>query len=254
MIPQESRIFGHLYHNAMISPLATLNSFWKSSIGKKFVVAITGLGLVLFLAGHLSGNLLIFVGREAFNDYAQFLHHFLHGAGVWVARISLLTMLTLHVMGTIQLTIKNKASRKEYECKTTVQASKSSRIMIISGLTILAFVIFHLLHFTVRVDKDLATMMDPMNPERHDSWGMVIVGFQNIFVVLFYSIAMTLLCSHLSHGVASVFQTLGFRSAKSKSIIGILSKGYAILIWLGFISIPLAIYFFNFGVDQIPTK
>jgi succinate dehydrogenase / fumarate reductase cytochrome b subunit len=215
----------------------SLCSFWSSSIGKKIVVALTGVALVLFLAGHLTGNLLIYVGAEAFDAYADFLHHFLHGAGVWIARIGLLICFVLHLVATIQLTIENKTARPKYECETTVQASKSSRIMIWSGLTILAFVIFHLLHFTVKTDSDLAKLAET------SPYTMVIAGFQAWYVVLFYLIAMTLLCSHLSHGVASIFQTLGLRTQKTACAITFLSKAYALVIWLGFISIPIAILF-----------
>lgn len=225
---------------------------WKSSIGRKFIVAVTGLVLVLFLAGHLTGNLLVFAGREAFNDYAQFLHGALHGAGVWIARIGLLAATALHVAATISLTRENKAARQAYAHQATIQASKSSRIMIWSGLTILAFIIFHLLHFTVQAGSDFSSYVDPdylakTGEERHDAWKMVIVGFTNPLVVLFYVIAMTLLCSHLSHGVGSMFQTLGLRSKKSAPMVAAVSKGYALLIWLGFISIPLAILVFKFG-------
>lgn len=214
-----------------------LVSYWSSSIGKKLIVALTGLALVVFLAGHLSGNLLIFVGREAFNEYAHFLHTMLHGVGVWIARIGLLAMLVLHVAATISLTRQNRAARKPYECAATIQASRSSRIMIVSGLTILAFVIFHILHYTVRVDAGLARI------GATDPFGMVVVGFQNVLVVIFYIVSMTLLCSHLNHGVASIFQTLGLRSRKTESAISFFSVAYAIIIWLGFISIPLAIFF-----------
>ncbi len=222
---------------------------WKSSIGRKFIVALTGLALVLFLAGHLSGNLLVFVGKEAFNDYAEMLHHLLHGAGVWIARIGLLMVTVLHVAATISLTRENKAARVAYAHEATIQASKSSRIMIWSGLTILAFIIFHLLHFTVRVSYPADRYVDfnKFDEKRFDAWKMVIDGFSNPLTVLFYLIAMTLLCSHLSHGVGAMFQTLGLRSKKSAPMITAISKGYAVLIWLGFISIPLAILVFKFG-------
>lgn len=225
---------------------------WKSSIGRKFIVALTGLVLVLFLAGHLAGNLVVFLGPEAFNDYAQQLHELLHGGGVWIARIGLLAATTLHVAATISLTRENRAARQAYAHQATIQAGKSSRMMIWSGLTILAFVIFHLLHFTVRAGSDFGSYVDPdylakTGEQRHDAWRMVIVGFSNPLVVLFYVIAMTLLCSHLSHGVGSMFQTLGLRSKKSAPLIAAISKGYALLIWLGFISIPLAILVFKFG-------
>lgn len=224
--------------NALIRPLLAT---WNSSIGKKLLVALTGLVLVLFLAGHLGGNLLIFVGEKAFNEYAAMLHEALHGAGVWIARAVLLSCLVIHVAATISLTRANRAASPKYVHQKTIQASRSSLIMIWSGLTILAFVIFHLLHFTVRVDSGLAEIAKT-NPHR-----MVIVGFSNGLVVLFYVIAMSLLCSHLSHGVASMFQTLGLRSKKSAPLLQTISRGYALLIWLGFISIPVAIYLFKFG-------
>lgn len=225
----------------MNASTCSLCTIWKSSIGKKLLVALTGLVLVLFLAGHLAGNLLIFVGEKDFNEYAEMLHTMLHGAGVWIARVVLLTCLVIHVVATISLTRMNRAASPKYVHEQTIQASKSSRIMIWSGLTILAFVIFHILHFTVRVDSGLAEIAKT-NPHK-----MVIVGFSNGLVVLFYAIAMTLLCSHLSHGVASIFQTLGLRSKKSAPLIEKFSKAYALIIWLGFLSIPLAIYFFKFG-------
>jgi succinate dehydrogenase / fumarate reductase cytochrome b subunit len=115
--------------------------------------------------------------------------------------------------------------------------------MIWSGLTVLGFVIFHIFHFTVRVDPDLAAMKDPMDPSRHDVYGMVIAGFQNPLVVLFYIISVTLLCSHLRHGVASLFQTLGFRSEKTRVAIGYLGIAIAIILWLGFLSIPSLVTF-----------
>lgn len=227
-----------LLMNALIRPLQAL---WNSSIGKKWLVALTGLVLVLFLAGHLAGNMMIFVGEEAFNEYAKMLHDALHGAGVWIARVVLLTCLVIHVVATISLTRANRAASPKYVHEKTIQASRASLTMIWSGLTILAFVIFHILHFTVRVDAGLAKIAET-NPHQ-----MVIVGFSNGLVVVFYVIAMTLLCSHLSHGVASMFQTLGLRSKKSAPLVQNISRAYALLIWLGFISIPVAIYLFKFG-------
>lgn len=228
-------------------------AYWQSSIGKKLIVAVTGILLVLFIAGHLTGNLLIYAGREAFNDYAQFLHEAGHGALIWVARIGLLAAFALHIIATVQLTRQNKRSRStRYEHERHIQVKKSSLIMIWSGLTVLAFVIFHLLHFTVRAFGGFSEMVDKAylaetGETRHDAYGMVIKGFEagflNFLVVLFYIIAMTLLCSHLSHGVGSVFQTLGWRSKKSQDLIRKISVGYALIIWIGFISIPLAIFF-----------
>lgn len=230
----------------------SLGSFVNSSIGRKIIVAVTGLALVLFLAGHLTGNLLIYAGPKAFNDYAQFLHSALHGAGVWIARIGLLACFGAHLWFTILLTRENKVARPKYAHQATVQAPKSSLIMIWSGLTILAFVIFHILHFTVRAGSDYGSLVDQdflaaTGQERHNAWLMVIKGFQVPLVSIFYIVAMTLLCSHLSHGVASIFQTLGLRTKKTAGAITILSKVYAAVIYFGFISIPLAILVFGFG-------
>jgi succinate dehydrogenase / fumarate reductase cytochrome b subunit len=214
-------------------------AYWNSSIGKKLVVAITGLAMVLFLAGHLTGNMLIYAGKEAFDEYARFLHEAGHGALIWVARLGLLVVLVLHVWATILLTRENKAARQQYEFQATIQASKSSRIMIWSGLTVLAFIVFHILHFTVRTNSHLAAIA------KESPYEMVIAGFSGgflqVLVVLFYVVAMTLLCSHISHGVASMFQTLGFRSKKTADLIRSISLGYAAVIWLGFVSIPVAI-------------
>jgi len=225
----------------MSASTCSLCAFAKSSIGRKLIVALTGLALVLFLAGHLSGNLLIFAGRDAFNEYAAFLHGMLHGAGIWIARFGLLVCFALHIIFTVLLTKENKAARTAYAHEATVQAPKSSLVMIWSGLTILAFVIYHILHYTVRIDSELAEL------GKTDPWAMVIVGFQNSWVVLFYIIAMTLLCSHLSHGVASIFQTLGLRTKKTATAIKFISQAYAIIIYLGFLSIPISIRVFGFG-------
>lgn len=229
----------------------SLSAYWSSSIGKKFIVAITGIVLVLFLAGHLIGNLLVFAGPEAFNEYAYFLHNMLHGAGIWLFRIVMLVAIVAHIAATIALTRQNRAARMPYEYEATIQASKSSRTMIISGLTILAFIVYHLLHFTARVgneynNPELYRFVLADGKEVHNAWKMVIDGFNWLPATLFYVIAMTLLCSHLMHGVGSIFQTLGLRSKKAAALIKQLSLGYSVVIWLGFISIPLAILF-GFG-------
>lgn len=222
-----------------------LETYWSSSIGKKLIVALTGLFLLLFLAGHLVGNLVVFMGPEAFNSYAYFLHHMAHGAGIWVFRIIMLVMLAAHIIATIALTRQNKAARKAYECETTIQASRSSRYMIITGLTILAFFVYHILHFTVRAGNEYNNpalytyLLD--GKQVHNAWKMVIDGFSVWYVSAFYIIAMSLLASHLLHGFQSVFQTLGLRSKKSAATLQQLSIAYAAFIWIGFVSIPVAI-------------
>jgi succinate dehydrogenase / fumarate reductase cytochrome b subunit len=228
-----------------------LETYWSSSIGKKLIVALTGIVLVLFLAGHLVGNLVVFLGAEPFNEYAYFLHHMFHGFGIWLFRAVMLFMVVAHIVATIALTRQNRAARQAYENKAIIQASKSSRMMIFSGLTILAFVVYHMLHFTARIGNGYNTLdrykttLD--GKEVHNAWLMVIDGFSWWPATLFYVIAMTLLCSHLWHGVGSIFQTLGLRSKRSADLIKQVSIGYSVIIWLGFISIPIAILVFGFG-------
>lgn len=231
----------------------SLSNLWSSSIGKKLIVALTGIVLVLFLAGHLVGNLVVFLGPEPFNEYAYFLHHMFHGAGIWLFRAVMLVMVIAHIVATICLTRQNRAARQAYENTATLQASKSSRTMILSGLTILVFVIYHMLHFTARIGNEYNTLarykttIHGVEGEVHNAWLMVIDGFSGLsvaYVTAFYLIAMTLLCSHLMHGVGSIFQTIGLRTKKSEGLIKQISIGYALFIWLGFISIPLAINLF----------
>jgi len=231
----------------MSQSTSSLCRFWQSSIGKKLVVAVTGSFLVLFLAGHLVGNLLIFQSSEAFNHYADFLHTMIHGWGIWMFRITMLGALALHILATVQLVKANRAARPaRYQKDATMVASKPSQTMIWSGLTILFFFIFHILHYTVRVESGLKQLAD-----FHQNWAMAVAGFQNIFVTLFYIIAMALLCSHLSHGVGAIFQTLGLRTKKTAGIINTFSKIYALVIFLGFISIPISICFFGFGKKEM---
>lgn len=227
----------------MTAFLASLSRLFTSSIGRKWIVALTGLALLLFLLGHMSGNLVIFLGPEAFNEYAHFLHSMAHGAGLWIARLGLLAMFTLHVWFTILLARENRAARPErYRMERPVQAKTSTRLMIVSGLTILSFLVYHLLHFTVRVPNDYETYQTTLHGDpTHDAYSMVIAGFRWLPAVLFYLLGMALLCSHLHHGVASIFQTLGLRTRNNRAAIEWVGRVFAWVIFLGFVSVPLAV-------------
>jgi succinate dehydrogenase / fumarate reductase cytochrome b subunit len=191
------------------------------------------------------------MGPEPFNAYAYFLHHMAHGAGIWAFRVVMLVMLAAHIIATVALTKQNRAARKSYEFQNTIQASRSSRYMILTGLTILAFFVYHMLHVTVRAGNEYDNpqlytfILD--GKEVHNAWKMVIDGFSVWYVSAFYILSMTLLASHLMHGFQSVFQTLGLRSQKTAATLNQLSIAYALFIWLGFVSIPVAINFFGFG-------
>jgi succinate dehydrogenase / fumarate reductase cytochrome b subunit len=222
----------------------SFTTFYASSIGKKWVVAITGLVFIGFLLGHLIGNLLIFLGPDALNEYAVFLHSIGHGMGIWVARIVLLVSLILHVVTTIQLVRQNRAARAvRYQHEKTIAASKASRTMAISGLIVLVFVIYHILHFTVGLttsyyDPDGAYYL--ANGD-HNVYKMVVDGFQNILVSGFYILAMALLSMHLSHGFSSAFQTLGLRTKSSWPAIHCAGKIFAAFIFVGNCSIPISV-------------
>jgi len=222
--------------------LLAVMRFWASSVGKKMVVALSALGLMGFLIGHLAGNLLIFRGPEAINTYAAKLHEL--GPLLWVARIGLLGLVGVHVVATLQLAAGNRAARpSEYLAPATLRATVSSRIMVLSGLTILAFVIYHLLHFTVGnlhgfYDGDGAYRL----PDgRQNVYKMMVTGFGVWFNSVFYILAMGLLCSHLSHGVSSVFQTLGVTTPRTRPVIAAAGWVFALVICGGFISIPVAV-------------
>ena len=188
------------------------------------------------------GNLKIFLGPDKLNGYAAWLHSM---PGVlWAARLGLLGAFVVHITTTILLVIQNRAARDErYECNQTVQASGASRTMMISGTIILCFVVFHILHFTVGVASGYHEPYgDYFLPNgQHDVYKMVVHSFSQVpLISLFYIFSMGLLCMHLSHGFASVFQTLGLRTERSWPLIRAAGFGYAALIFFGNISIPIA--------------
>ncbi len=224
----------------MSGVLGKFTSVWSSSIAKKLVVAVTGILLLLFLAVHMIGNLLIYVGADAINAYGEFLQHLLHGWGVWIARVGLLATVALHVVATIQLTRQNRAARgTAYAYKDTVVATKASRTMIYSGLLIFAFIVYHLLHFTITPDAGDAGYYDAES--RHDIYAMLVTGFSNPLVSGVYILAMCLLYAHLGHGFSSIFQTLGLRTERNWPLIVWSGQAYALLILIGNCSIPVSV-------------
>ena len=216
-----------------------------SSLGKKYIMAITGAALFGFVVAHLIGNLQIFLGREAINRYGHFLQSNLEI--VWPARIGLLLMVGLHIWAAIQLSAENKAARPIAYASNLppVAASYASRTMLMSGLIILAFIIYHLLHFTVQVPsinltgRNFVELHDDLH--RHDVYGMMVLGFSNRWVSLFYLIGMALLCLHLSHGVSAMFQSLGWKKKEYACCLDCFARGMAIFLFAGYASIPISI-------------
>jgi succinate dehydrogenase / fumarate reductase cytochrome b subunit len=217
-------------------------SFFQSSVGKKFVVAITGIILILFVIGHLLGNLQIFLGPDWINSYAQHLRDL--GIFLWLIRGFLIIAVVLHIYFTILLAIENRRARPQrYVDQEYVKATVASRHMVISGLFVLVFLIYHLAQFTVRVTDPRFALLkaDPLN--RYDVFSMMVYGFQNYYVSGFYILGMWLLALHLSHGSSSVFQSLGLNNQQLTPRLAGAGRVLAWLIFAGYTSIPVAVLF-----------
>lgn len=208
-----------------------------SSVGAKFGMAVTGILLSLFVVGHLMGNLLVYKGRTAMNDYAALLQSL--GAWLWVIRAGLLAVFVVHITFALKLKFANMAARPDrYVKETTVQATWASRYMVLTGLLVLAFVALHLMHFTLRWLGEVPRLDDG----HADVYDMVIAGFRNPVYVVIYIVAMALLGLHLFHGLQSVFQTLGFRHPGYTPTVEIVCRVIACALALGYITIPVSIY------------
>lgn len=212
---------------------------FRSSLGKKYLMAITGAGLFVFVVGHMVGNLQIFLGPAAINRYGHFLQT--TPEILWPARIGLLAFVGIHIWTSIALTIENRAARNErYEVKEVVDASLASRTMIWSGLIVLAFIAYHLAHFTVMVTHpEYRDLHDELG--RHDIYRMMILGFQQPVVSGFYLVGVGLLCAHLGHGVAAMFSSLGLKNEAYEARIDVFAKITAVLLFVGYAAIPVSV-------------
>jgi len=207
---------------------------FQSSLGRKYLMAISGSLLMVFLLAHMSGNLLVFSGPDAFNAYGHYLQT--HPLILWPARIGLLVLFTLHIYLGLTLQAENRKARPTaYAFNNTVQATLTSRYMLLTGLLILAYVIYHLLHFTIGVvQPQYFTGLDAEN--RHDIYTMFVMGFRNPIIYASYVFAQTVLVLHLSHGAASMFQSLGWNESRFRGLIRKFSVAYVIIIFVGFLA------------------
>lgn len=224
-----------------------------SSIGKKTVVAVTGIGLVLFAIGHLAGNLTIYFGPDVINAYALKLKEL--GPLLWVIRAGLLATVALHIYFTMLLWAENQRARpQKYAVADPLSTTVFARTMRLTGLFILAFVVFHLAHFTLHwVDPAYGTYTTLLHgKDVHDVYRMVITGFANPWVSGFYVLALFLLAMHLSHGVSSLFQTLGLTNKKLRPLYEWTARVLAWALFIGYASIPLSILLFGLGRNYSP--
>jgi succinate dehydrogenase / fumarate reductase cytochrome b subunit len=209
--------------------------FYQATIGKKVVMAVTGVILFGFIVGHLAGNLQIFLGPEKLDDYAKFLRE--KPSVLWAARIVLLVSVILHIVSSIQLTlIKNAARPEGYRKKQNIGSTYASRTMMWSGPIVAAFVVYHLMHFTWGTAHPTYPNFD-----QHHVYRNVVTGFQSPAVSIAYIVAMVLLGMHLFHGLWSMFQTLGVNHPRYNPVLRRFAAIATIVIVAGNISIPLAV-------------
>ncbi|MBP6863686.1 MAG: succinate dehydrogenase cytochrome b subunit [Candidatus Didemnitutus sp.] len=220
-----------------------LGSLFTSSIGRKFLMALTGLVLFGFVTGHLVGNLQIFLPPEKINHYGLLLESL--GGGLWAIRLFLLACVAIHVWLAIQLTLENRAARPEsYLGEKTNRATLASRVMARTGLIVLAFLIYHLAHFTVRAghpEWSEHTYKLADGTMVRDVYRMVVEGFSNGWVSLFYIVSVGLLSFHLVHGIVSMFQSLGLKNETWTRNLEIFAKIYCVGYFVLNALIPLSI-------------
>lgn len=214
-------------------------SWVRSSIGKKILMALSGAMLAGFVVMHLLGNLLIFRGQDALNAYAKKLADL--GPLLWAARIGLILAVIIHIITSIQLSRENRSARPQaYARQRSESTTLAARTMLISGIILLAYLLYHLAHFTFGwTHPELYHMKDPL--DRYDVYGMVVGGFRNAWVVAGYIIGVGMVCLHLSHGLGSMVQTLGLNNEKTIPVFTWAGRIGSAVIFLGYVSIPLAV-------------
>ena len=205
---------------------------WQSSVGKKAVMAVTGLILVAYLITHVLANLLVFNGPERINRYAQLLHS--SGAALWGVRLILLAALILHIIAATQLAIRSRAARPEpYAGGRDPQVSTfAARTIRWGGALILLFLIYHILHFTTGTAHPDFVELNP----HHN----VSTGFRNPLVAAVYLLAMLAVGLHLYHGVWSSGRSLGLSQPSPRPLHRRVALILAVFVWLGFTAIVIA--------------
>ena len=222
-----------------IQPLHRAVRFYEAPLGKKAVMAVTGVILFGYVVGHLLGNLQIYSSDpQQINRYAAFLHNPSNAVALWGVRALLLAAVVLHIIAATQLWLQNRAARPVgYRKKDDVPASYAARTMKWSGVIVGAFVVFHVLHLTV----GSVVPIKEIGPNQPDVRANVISGFRNPYISGFYILAMILLCMHLYHGLWSMFQSVGLGHARYSPAIRKGAAIAAILIAIGNCSIPVAV-------------
>ena len=213
---------------------AAAASFFASSIGKKVVMAVTGLALFGFVVAHMVGNLQVYLGPEALNAYAETLRHY--PALLWAARVGLLVAVALHIWSAWSLTRVNRQARPVgYRERQSRASTYASRTMRWSGVTLLLFVVYHLLHFTFGA-RSVHPQFIP-----GDVYHNFITGFQNPLVSAFYILSMLALGLHLYHGAWSMLQTVGLSHPRYNRWRQGLAAAFTVIVVGANLSFPVAV-------------
>lgn len=208
--------------------------FLRSSIGKKVVMALTGVILFGFVVAHMLGNLQVYLGPTKLDEYGKLLRELGHGGALWVARAVLLVAAVLHVWAAWSLTRANRKARPTgYRERENRESTLASRTMRWSGVVVLVFIVYHLLHFTIgTVHPDFVEGAVTHN---------FVTGFQVVWVSVFYMIATLLLGLHLYHGVWSMLQTMGLSHPRYDALRKRAAAAFAAIVVLGNLSFPIAV-------------
>lgn len=230
--------------------MPSLRDVARSSVGTKLINGLTGLLLCGFIVGHLAGNLLLLVGREAFNEYAHTLHSLLHGAFVPVAEVVLLLLFLAHAIAGIRVAlVRRRARRDRYTVVGNAggpsQKTLASRSMIVTGVVLLGFVVVHvaMFRFGIGAPRTYPEVVIDGHAAR-DLYSLVVDWFNVAPVTAGYVLVMLLLGTHLRHGFWSAFQSLGLNHPKYMPLIYGVGIAFAVLMAVGFLAIPLYIYLF----------
>ena len=212
--------------------------FLSSSVGRKVLMAITGFFMLFFVTVHLLGNSSIFIGPSALNTYAEKLHSL--GPMVWIFRGFMFLMLAAHVFFGITLTLENSAAKpSKYAVRRKLKATFAGETMIWTGVLLLSFLVYHLLQFTFRVTPDILPDVAANRPG--DVYKMVLGSFRITTISLVYVAAMATLFLHLSHGIQSLFQTVGCSNDKALPKVTMIGKLISVLFLVGYSAIPVLI-------------
>jgi succinate dehydrogenase / fumarate reductase cytochrome b subunit len=212
--------------------------FFKTSVGAKLLMAISGAVLLLFVLVHMLGNLQVYLGREAYNAYAAFLQGQVEI--LWLARSVLLLCVCAHLWAGWRLAWLSQQARPiPYQQKIYTRASYASRSMVLSSLVVLGFILYHLAHFTLGISNAHYHLVDSAG--QHDVYSMLILEFQQPVIALTYALSMFFLALHIRHGAYSIFQTLSIAQTTQQSFYMNLGSAYAAVILVGNLSFPLVV-------------